>query len=645
MKVSTRNDICDISLPEVRSNQEAPRRSVWLDSWLFEWITLVFSIACFIAISIILWIYDGKERPELVHGLSLNTIISALATGCKSSLVLVIGEAISQLKWLWYQDPNQRQLVGMQRFDAASRGPLGSLMIIVHHRARSLVSLGAAIIVLLLAFDPFMQQILSYSIRSTIDTDSTARALAPQLRHFFAQAGTLHPGSQSEMEKTFTQGFFSFSADGFKVPPQCSSGNCTWSEFPSIGICSHCADMTSTASVNCDLPPPTEKFNRTCNVSLSVGSSYTFNVTSEPQGFGGYPELIFPTQIIWQPLDMNHLFFSLFRADGAVQVFNLPNETVAGVKNPLTTLAYVELAVHGGNASVSDSIYFRNATACSLSTCQREYSIHVENGSPSIHTQNIDSGTIYLKYPGKAVLKNSPWSLDDNPLCWMPGPPDPSGYNATRDFAFCETAMYELDQVRNYFPPSGDARLIAGPEFTGWEVDGHPDTSVGADVRMKQLERIGFENSMGNIAAAFTKLGLETTEDTFNGTVHVSKVFVSVRWPWMIFPGLLILVGSIFLVATVALSKNVPLWKSSALVPYYHGTEGIEDNNNNVSLTTSAMEKRAEEQVFRFEHSENDGKLVLRLQGEIDISEDPEPEPPERLCPESVDKHNIVNKI
>ena len=73
---------------------------MWLDSWSFEWITLVFSIGCFAAIVFVLWRYDGKVRPDMAQDLSLNTIVSVLATGCKSALVLVITEAISQLKWL-----------------------------------------------------------------------------------------------------------------------------------------------------------------------------------------------------------------------------------------------------------------------------------------------------------------------------------------------------------------------------------------------------------------------------------------------------------------------------------------------------------------------------------------------------------------
>lgn len=40
--------------------QEIGQSSIWIDTWLFESLTLAFSVACFIAICVILWVYDKK---------------------------------------------------------------------------------------------------------------------------------------------------------------------------------------------------------------------------------------------------------------------------------------------------------------------------------------------------------------------------------------------------------------------------------------------------------------------------------------------------------------------------------------------------------------------------------------------------------
>lgn len=236
-------DATEDSVPSKPSSITGNRRkSILLDTWIFESLALVFSIACFVAILGLLGAYNNEVRPEMAYKLSLNAIISILATGCKSSLALVIGEAICQLKWLHFKSENKSSLSGMQMFDAASRGLLGSLGILIHQRAKSLVCLGAAVVVLLLAFDPFMQQVISYPVRQSDILDG--QAIAKQLYG-------VTPGTMGNWETAFGKGLWS--QNNFDVLPVCSSGNCTWNEFSSIGICNKCFDMTSSAQLKCNL--------------------------------------------------------------------------------------------------------------------------------------------------------------------------------------------------------------------------------------------------------------------------------------------------------------------------------------------------------------------------------------------------------
>lgn len=87
-------------------------KSFMLGSLVLQIVSMIFSTACFIAIAAVLIAFNGEKRPHISYDLSLNTIISMLATACKSSLVFAVGEAISQLKWVWFQD--RRELVAMQ---------------------------------------------------------------------------------------------------------------------------------------------------------------------------------------------------------------------------------------------------------------------------------------------------------------------------------------------------------------------------------------------------------------------------------------------------------------------------------------------------------------------------------------------------
>lgn len=121
------------------------------------------SAISFVVIAIVLKIYDGNTSPELPYDLTLNAIISVLATICKACLIPVVAAAIGQLKWCWFQ-AKSRKLQDLQSFDDASRGPLGSASLLLVPRKWSIASAGAFITVIAVLFDPFVQQALRFSV-------------------------------------------------------------------------------------------------------------------------------------------------------------------------------------------------------------------------------------------------------------------------------------------------------------------------------------------------------------------------------------------------------------------------------------------------------------------------------------------------
>ncbi|KAJ5757570.1 uncharacterized protein N7511_006264 [Penicillium nucicola] len=138
--------------------------SIAMDSWYYETIALCFSIACFMATICVLEVYNQQSTPQFSYGLTLNTVILVLATASKSSLIFVVGECIGELKWIWFRDVLE-PLSNLQAYDSASREPWGSILILLNDKGRSLVSIGALITVLALAYDPFVQQISDLPLR------------------------------------------------------------------------------------------------------------------------------------------------------------------------------------------------------------------------------------------------------------------------------------------------------------------------------------------------------------------------------------------------------------------------------------------------------------------------------------------------
>lgn len=97
--------------------------------WKWELVSLLISYLSFMAIIAVLAAFQGKLLSSWGGLISINAIIAILATIFKAALVLPVTEGISQLKWLWlFQE--QRSLVDVDRYDQASRGAWGSVLLI-----------------------------------------------------------------------------------------------------------------------------------------------------------------------------------------------------------------------------------------------------------------------------------------------------------------------------------------------------------------------------------------------------------------------------------------------------------------------------------------------------------------------------------
>lgn len=108
--------------------------NLFVDWWMGELLAILLSIMALFAIVLILRKYEGHSLPTLPHNMSLNFVVSTLATVSKSSLLLAVASALGQFKWLWMFS-KQRRLRDLQIFDEASRGPLGASKLLASRRS------------------------------------------------------------------------------------------------------------------------------------------------------------------------------------------------------------------------------------------------------------------------------------------------------------------------------------------------------------------------------------------------------------------------------------------------------------------------------------------------------------------------------
>lgn len=585
-----------------QEHKETPRRpSYWshlfLDTWFSEILAISFSLSCFIAIVAVLSSFDGKQSPELSYGLRLNTIVSILATACKSSLLFLVAESLGQLKWVWFfqqgKEARKRPLHDIQLFDGASRGPLGSIIILFGYKGLSLASLGAAITLLSLAFDPFIQQIIDYPL-GEITRDSDL-AVAKQAVGFEKDHDKF---SNSQIRNSVNAGIWT---DNFKVNTTCPSGNCTWPSFDSVGWCSQCEDVTASAVlVGCDnatlyIDNKTAQ-NAFCDIVLPLGKPGMLQMTFDSKG--DLNQAYIPKDIVWTVSDR----------------ISRDHPSYAGVKNPHFVIAHAKFAWSRARivaALETKQISFneiKKVTQCAMTPCSRTYNISVSNGATTIHTSAPNFGETFIH------KSRSCWKKDKGAQPNLIHSND--SRNSLEDTSAMASCNWEM--FRQYGFPNGLTGIHYGEFFYGdmdYFLDYNRLEKSDAD-SIEEIASTGLDQVTTRIANSLTKLALDKSNFTITGTMSHTKTFVAVRWKWITLPAAVVLLSLAFLLTTILTNsrqKRLALWKSSVLPFLYHGIDSgrVSIPDGEKVAVVSAMEVDAKGAKVQLEESER-GRLLFR---------------------------------
>lgn len=111
-------------------------RRLTVNWWLWEFVSMGLSALCLCAIGLLLACYNGQALPkEWPLGFTLNTYIAILSAFFKYTLAIPVDTAMGQLKWIWFRSA-PKPLMDFEKFDEASRGPWGSVVLFIHTRGR-----------------------------------------------------------------------------------------------------------------------------------------------------------------------------------------------------------------------------------------------------------------------------------------------------------------------------------------------------------------------------------------------------------------------------------------------------------------------------------------------------------------------------
>lgn len=359
-----------------------------MDTWICETIAMAFSIACVVAIAFTVGSCNGESIPELRWGVTLNALISILSTAARAALFFVLSSSIGQLKWCWLVRRGTR-LQDLQVIDEGSRGPLGAIKVLAKWIGGPLASLGAVITICMIAFSPFLQQLVAYP---TVLAETTSlEATTPQAVNY-----TLLWDFQESKDtmarlalRKWLDANAAYGSDKFAPIATCPRpATCTWENYKSIGWCSKCrkaAGHLSDCVVKDHRSSNTSEFQEFCQVVVDNTEAKPADENELLSQKGLYDD---PSTISLQ-YSQNYLWaanISSFVADDA-SVIDQP--VIMFIH---AAISQVEEVFQDLYHSDQPALQIDHISECALTLCEIEYAVTIEDGVARSIPVSIDYG-------------------------------------------------------------------------------------------------------------------------------------------------------------------------------------------------------------------------------------------------------------
>ncbi|KAF5985307.1 hypothetical protein FBULB1_2965 [Fusarium bulbicola] len=255
------------------------QRNIFL-VWSLELGLLLLAAGLLGSILAILGAYNTDELPDW-NGktgavVTLNALIAVIATIFRAIISFVALEVLAQLKWDWIAK-TFRPVGDVQRYDDASRGAWGSLMLLpVVFKRQPQAIIAVIVVVASLAIGPVTQQAIQPQYCAQVAPDRLATiTVANELdddRFYYQERPSsykLHVGLEAAIQDAVVNPSQSSNIDDLF---NCPSGNCTFHAYPdnpgqpdqdrvshaSLGMCSRCEDISKLVKVRVDYDSRTD---------------------------------------------------------------------------------------------------------------------------------------------------------------------------------------------------------------------------------------------------------------------------------------------------------------------------------------------------------------------------------------------------
>ncbi|KAK4148431.1 hypothetical protein C8A00DRAFT_19736, partial [Chaetomidium leptoderma] len=514
--------------------------------------------------------------------LSIAATIAIFGMASKSAAAFAIGGCVSQYKWIHFQSA-PRRLGDLDLIEEASRGPLGSLVLLAR-RPLGLASIAAVVTLLALGFETFVQQMVQFNPIDVAVVDGKA---VLGLAHVYNSGAKQAPGwndinSLSEstvdtsMQGAVYRGLFNLDSPAVF---NCSS-KCKWnSTYVSLGFASTCADVTDAT------------------LRRHPNASATWN-RFEPGRKEDMMNLTTPGGV---------------KLDGSYSATSWQTVVSVGAVSRLNSSQF--------SASSSGEIVHMHPDIARIAVLR----IRLDSNQWAITTNDMlivecDIGLAAYRYSNLSSSGND-LTGETEQLRLDPGILTPTSIGTGDMLTFTQTGL----PVLNVSVPDIKAlqTLFTSNRFGGNIYDGisNHDTPSG----------MGDAFRSGDIPRIFQAMVTSMT-DQLRSTYNVAapgqsinqEVFVQVEWAWIVLPLVVQLFSLVFLLLVLVQSgriKDLPLWKSSTTAVLTYDVRFREDENEVGKLGTGVRSKKelknlAETVEAKLEFHEHTPKMYLAQEDE-----------------------------
>lgn len=599
-----------------------------LKRWLLEILSWLFSAICMGAvIGVLIYLRNDSlskwTLAEKTH-LTLNTYISILSKMAGAALILPVSEALGQLKWSWFLE-HSKQMWDFEIFDNASRGPWGSMLLLLRTKGRALAAVGAMIMLCSLALDPFFQQVVDFPERWALRTDLISQIpkmmryepnytaefrqheefgvsnkdLVPVMREFFYDNGT-QPVSFGNGTRP-------------DIPLSCPTSNCTWPAYDTLAMCSRCEEVSDVLDIT-----------YTCiNTTIDWSANWTGPLPDDP-----YPNGTVCGHFLNVTSDQPILLSGyILNEDGNV---NTTGETLLMRAIPLTDFVTKEPLYGQGSVvfrnvvnpllnaliastpTAGDGVLHGQAPVvheCILSWCVRRLTSSYEFGvySENVTSEYWDTSDEPIPWPWKTYETEDALDLIyDTNVTLQPPSSNDSQQSTGVSYGLNNVTVFYIKSIFDDFFPS----MYTVADQSASPLLRYKNYANGPSTRTMEFnpwqEPNNLTRHMERLASSMTNVMRSShSKLMINGDAFSRENYVEVRWQWLTLPLGLLFISLVFLAATIAKSATerdrVGVWKTSAYATLLYGLPDEMQNKITRSGSTGTPRSKAKEMKVKLQ--------------------------------------------